>query len=120
MNIMIVEDDKVLSLLLSKMVERLGHSILSIETTGRNALQKIRDMHPDLILMDIMLEDDLDGIDVMKTLRDESNVTPVIYITGNSDPVNLDRASDTDYEHYLIKPISFDELQEALQSNIAS
>lgn len=115
MNVVIVEDDKVLSLLLSKMVERIGFTILDVIPKGRIALQQIRHLQPDLILMDIMLEDDMNGIDVMSSLRKQSVNTPVIYITGNSDPYNKKRAAATDYLDFLIKPVTFEELTNSLK-----
>jgi CheY-like chemotaxis protein len=111
MKIIIVEDDKVLSLLLSKMIERLNYEILEIITRGQEAIEKIDALNPDLVLMDIMLEDDVDGIDAMMTLREKSIDVPVIYITGNSDPMNRERAEATHFVDYLIKPVSFDELK---------
>lgn len=115
MKVLIVEDDKVLSLLLSKMIERLGLDVLLIVTKGADAIEKITEFEPDLVLMDIMLEDDIDGIKAIETIRERNLKTPVIYITGNSDPVNRKRAETTDYHDYLIKPISFDELKETIK-----
>lgn len=115
MRIIVVEDDKVLSLLLSKMIERLGYQVAEVITKGQDAIEKIESLKPDLILMDIMLEDDVDGIDAMIALRKMNITTPVIYITGNSDPVNRERAQETDYEEYLIKPVSFDDLKANLE-----
>lgn len=114
MKIIIVEDDKVLSLLLSKMIDRLGHEILQIITKGSEAIEQIEALQPDLVLMDIMLEDDVDGITAMKNLREKGFNAPVIYITGNSDPLNFERAKTTEFVDYLIKPVGFDELRETI------
>lgn len=114
MKIIIVEDDKVLSLLLTKMLERLNHEVIEIITKGSDAIKIISDKSADLILMDIMLEDDVDGISAMASLRESGLKTPVIYITGNSDPVNFERAKKTDFLEYLIKPVGFDELKETI------
>jgi DNA-binding response OmpR family regulator len=119
MNILIVEDDKVLSLLLRKMVDKFGYNVIGTATAGREALEKARNLEPDLILMDIMLEDDVDGIEVMLSLREEKYEFPVIYITGNSDSYNRERAEDTNYIDYLVKPISFDILKSSI-NKIAS
>lgn len=114
-DVLIVEDDKVLSLLLSKMVEKLGLNLLGICTTGKGAIEKIRESKPDLVLMDIMLEDNVDGIEAMLTLRKESNETPVIFITGNSDVYNRERAKETNYIDYLVKPINLEILRESIE-----
>ncbi|MDR9419051.1 response regulator [Gracilimonas sp.] len=114
MNLIIVEDDKVLSLLLSKMIERLGYEVLAISTKGKDATQKIKELQPDLVLMDIMLEDEIDGIEVMTSVRSDALDIPVIYITGNSDSVNYERAQKTGFIDYLIKPVSFQDLKQSI------
>ena len=115
MKIIIVEDDKVLSLLLSKMIQRLDYEVLDVITKGQDAIDKIGELPADLILMDIMLEDDIDGIEAMLTLRDQGVDTPVIYITGNSDPAHQKRAKETNFEEYLIKPVGFDDLKKNIE-----
>lgn len=110
MNVIIVEDNKVLSLLLCKMIERIGLKILDVISTGNEAIEKIAELQPDLIFMDIMLEDDISGIDVMEVLRNQNIKTPVIYITGNSDPYNREKAAKTNYAAFLTKPVTFGEL----------
>lgn len=115
MRILIVEDDKVLSLLLSKMIERLGYEVIDVVTKGQDAIEQVEKTSPDLVLMDIMLEDDIDGIDAMIALRNKGVTVPVIFITGNSDPDHQERAKVTDYEEYLIKPVGFDDLKKNIE-----
>lgn len=114
MDILIVEDDKVLSLLLNKMVEKLDYNVVGTSIAGRDAIIKAQDLKPDLILMDIMLEDEIDGIDAMLELQKNGVNTPVIFITGNSDVYNRERAKKTNYVDYLVKPISFDLLKQTI------
>ncbi len=114
MDVLIVEDDKVLSLLLSKMVDKFGANVVGTCVAGREAITKVIELAPDLILMDIMLEDDIDGIDAILKLREENIQVPVIFITGNSDSYNRERAKKTNYIDYLVKPISFDLLKETM------
>ena len=115
MKVLVVEDDKLLSLLISKMVEKMGLSVIGTAVAGQEAINKVKELTPDLILMDIMLEDDIDGIDVMKQIRKENIGTPVIFITGNSDVYNRERAKKTNYTDYLVKPISFDLLKATIE-----
>lgn len=114
MKVLIVEDDKVLSLLLTKMVERMGFEVVRSVSKGSDAIQSASETEPDLILMDIMLEDDIDGIDAMLKIRESKPDMPVIFITGNSDPYNRERAEETDFVDYLIKPVSYEELQDSM------
>lgn len=115
MNILIVEDDKVLSLMLQKMVERMGHQVAETTTKGQKAVELSRNLSCDLILMDIMLEDDLDGIEAYRRIN-ETDKIPVIYITGNSDPANKTRAEEMGYHDYIIKPVIYENLMESISS----
>lgn len=111
MNVLIIEDDKVLSLLLSKMVERLDYNVVGAFSKGAEAIKKTIELVPDLVLMDIMLEDDIDGIEATKEFQKFNKTSRVIYITGNSDSYNRERANSTNYIDYLVKPISLDDLK---------
>ena len=113
MNILIVEDDRVLSLMLGRMVERLGHNIINSVTKGEDAIETALEEDIDLILMDIMLEGEIDGVDAMMQIREQSDV-PVIYVTGNSDRSTIERAEKTDFIAYLVKPIVFDQLKKSI------
>ncbi len=113
MKILIVEDDQVLSLMLSRMVQRIGHEVANTVTKGEDAIDLVRQNTLDLILMDIMLEGDIDGVDAMKQIRQKSDI-PVIYVTGNSDKSTIERAKETNYVSYLVKPIVFDQLKKAI------
>jgi CheY-like chemotaxis protein len=97
------------------MIEKLGHEISDVVSKGAEAISQIQALNPDLILMDIMLEDNIDGIEAMAQLREKSIITPVIYITGNSDPVNIQRAKKTNYLDYMIKPVGFESLREKIK-----
>ena len=114
MNILIVEDDKVLSLLLTRMCENLSFEVIGTSTTGQGAIEKAKELNPGLILMDIMLEDEIDGITAMEEIRKFNLEVPVIFITGNSDSYNKERAQSVHYTDYLIKPVSFEELKESI------
>lgn len=111
MNVLIVEDDKVLSLLLSKMIEKLNFKVIGTSSKGSDAIAKANNLIPDLILMDIMLEDDVDGIDATKEFQKTNDTSKVIYITGNSDCYNRERAGETNFIDYLVKPVSLNDLK---------
>lgn len=113
--VLIVEDDLILNLLYESYLERLGFETEGELVYGKTAIDAAKELDPDLIIMDIFLEGDIDGIDAMLAIRKFSDV-PVIYITGNSDPYHVNRAEETDYLEYLTKPIEFDHLREAVNS----
>ncbi len=116
---MIVEDDLILNLLYESYLEKLGYDAEGELVYGKTAIEIAKKINPDLILMDISLEGDMDGIEAMKEIRKFSEV-PVIYITGNSDPTHVQRAKETNYIDYLVKPIEFNDLKESLERNFNS
>lgn len=114
--VIIVEDDLILSLLFESYMEKLGFETQGELVYGKTAVDTAREIKPDLILMDISLEGDMDGIDAMNEIRKFSDV-PVIYITGNSDSVNRERAIATKFIEYLIKPIEFEDLRQVIHKH---
>lgn len=114
--VMIVEDDLILNLLYESYLEKLGYDAEGELVYGKTAIEVAKKIQPDLILMDISLEGEIDGIDAMLEIRKFSDV-PVIYITGNSDPYHVQRAKETGYLDYLVKPIEFNDLKDSLEKN---
>lgn len=114
--VLIVEDDLILNLLYESYFERLGFETEGELVYGKTAIEMTKKIEPDLIVMDISLEGELNGIEAMTEIRKFSDV-PVIYITGNSDPMHVKRAKETDYLDYLTKPIEFEDLKESLEEN---
>ena len=82
--ILIVEDETVIAMHLEKVLEKLGYRVCGWVTTGEAAVEKAGELRPTLILMDIFLSGDMEGIDAAKIIRDTLSI-PVIYITGNAD-----------------------------------
>ena len=115
MNILIVEDDRLISLMLTKMVQKMGHDVAAVHAMGEDALSTMDNQEIDLILMDIMLEGEIDGIETMQKIREEHDV-PVIYITGNSDESTRERAIKTNYVAYMVKPVTFTQLNSVISS----
>lgn len=113
-DILIVEDDMIISLVLEKMVMRLGYEVVGRVTTGEKAIEEAGRLNPDVILMDIRLNGEIDGIEAMSTIQQTLDI-PAIYITGNTDQVHRRRAEATDYIDYLIKPVDLNVLARSLQ-----
>lgn len=111
--VLIVEDDMIISMVLERMILKLGHKVINKVITGQGAIDSARELRPDLILMDIQLKDDIDGITAMQKIREKSDVH-VIYITGNSDQYNLSRAKKTNFVDYLVKPIQMSHLKKSI------
>jgi len=94
-------------------MEKMGFETHGELVYGKTAVDMTKKINPDLILMDIALEGDMNGIEAMQKIRGFSDV-PVIFITGNSDPEHRDKAIATSNSYYLIKPVEFDDLKETL------
>jgi DNA-binding NtrC family response regulator len=112
--IIIVEDDMLLSLVEGRIVEELGYKVAAKAIRGEEAVKLIREHNPDIVLMDISLKGEMDGIEVMTQVREFSDV-PVIYLSGNSNKHSMARAKKTDYIDFLVKPISADEMIQPLK-----
>jgi len=110
---LIVEDDMVFSYLLQEHLHSMGYNVIETTSYAEQAISKTADIKPDLILMDIKLKGEMDGIDAMKKIREFSNV-PVIYISGNSDKMHKQKAEQIGYFDFLIKPISRNMLKTSL------
>lgn len=108
-NILIVEDELIIALMIERMVQNLGHNVLDKVTTGEAAVEAAKEHKPDIILMDIRLQGEMDGIEAMNEIRRSANI-PVIYITGNSDENYRKRVEALKPLGFLTKPISQGEL----------
>lgn len=116
MGILIVEDDMIISLVIERMMSRLGYEVSAKATSGEDAVQLAKKYRPDLILMDIRLNGEIDGIEAMRQIKSETDI-PVIYITGNTDKQNRERAAETDYVAFLTKPITMNALKRSIESS---
>ncbi len=112
--ILIVEDDLILSLLLEKQVQRMGYHVVAKVNSGEEAIVKIRECKPDLVLMDIKLIGEMDGVEAIVAVRDFSDV-PVLYLTGNSDETTRKRAQTTDPVAYMVKPVDMALLKKTIK-----
>lgn len=116
--IMIVEDEIVTARSLQMNLEKLGYVVTANVTSGEQAIQKIENGdYPDLVLMDISLQDKLDGIETARILGIRFNLS-VIYITSHSDKAVFEKAKDTNPYGYLTKPFNEDELQNVVELGI--
>lgn len=108
--ILIVEDDFIVAIDLKIHLENMGYYVLDITDNGYDALTKTRETNPDLILMDINLKGDIDGIDTAQKINTLYHV-PVIYLTGYNDKNTIKRANITEPFGYIVKPFEDREIQ---------
>lgn len=112
--ILIVEDERIVALNLQQRLTKLGYEVTGRAASGLEALAKARQQRPDLVLMDIHIEGDMDGIETARRLKEELNLR-VIYLTAYAEDSTLERARETQPYGYLIKPFSERELHATLQ-----
>lgn len=114
-NILIVEDENIIALDIKNRLNNLGYRVTDIISNGEVAVNKIGDICPDLIFMDIRLNGKYDGIETAKRIRADYKI-PVIYLSAYTDDKTLNRAKKvTNPFFYLQKPFLEDELTEAVQ-----
>jgi PAS domain S-box-containing protein/putative nucleotidyltransferase with HDIG domain len=102
-SIMVVEDESIISMEIQDRLGSMGYRICATSSTGEGAVKKAAETHPDLVLMDIMLKNGMDGIEATKEIRSRYNI-PVVYLTAYADERTLERARATEPYGYLIKP----------------
>lgn len=112
-NILLVEDDAILLFVNEKMLTQLGFTNIFTARTADEAIATAEKCNPDVILMDIRLIGDDDGIYAMEKIRNFSQA-PVIYLSGNSDPATFERAKNSGMHAFLTKPVSLEMLKETL------
>ena len=111
--ILIVEDEMIIGANISLQLSKLGYEVTGIVSRGEEAISHVRQSRPDIVLMDIQLKGDLDGIDTVNQMHQENNI-PVIYLTANADEENFERAKSTNPYAFISKPFKKLDLQHAI------
>ncbi len=108
--ILIVENERLVGCDMANTLAGLGYDVVGACQTGEATLDMVRDLQPDLVLMDIHLAGSLDGVETAKRIKEFSSVA-VIYVTACADLQTVARARETQPHGYLLKPFSEDELR---------
>ena len=112
-HILVVEDENIIALDIQWRLKTLGYAVPAIASSGEEALQRSAAVHPDLVLMDIVLKGDMDGIDLAE--RFVMLDVPVVYLTAYADEKTLQRAKATRPFGYLLKPFTDSQLQTTIE-----
>lgn len=116
--ILIVEDDGLVAKDIETMLKRLGYDVAGVVMSGEKAVIKATDLQPELILMDIGLRGDMDGIEAAEKIRSRLNI-PVVYLTAYGDEDTIQRAKMTKPLGFLSKPIQEDDLSLAIEEALS-
>jgi PleD family two-component response regulator len=112
--ILLVEDEGIVARDLQETLERLGYRVVGIASEGVQAVCLAEELQPQLIVMDVSLHGEIDGIQAARMIQERAHV-PVIFLTGHRDPATLDRAVRTGPLGYIIKPFQEVELRCAIE-----
>jgi PAS domain S-box-containing protein len=112
--ILIVEDEVIVAWDIKETLEKLGHTVVDMAVSGAEAIDSATTDSPDLVLMDIRLEGEIDGIAAGDEIYHQLKI-PVVYLTAHADELTLARATKTDPFGYIIKPFQSQSLQSTIK-----
>lgn len=117
-NLMLVEDERVVAFDLKNQLQSFGYRVGAMVASGEQAVIRVADVAPDLVLMDIHLEGAMDGVEAAIKIQANHNV-PVIYLTAFAEDDTLNRALESHPFGYLVKPWDVRELHATIQMALA-
>lgn len=112
--VMVVEDDRIIAGHIQVTLNSLGYSVTALVSSGEEAVKKAVRDNPDIVLMDIVLKGEMDGVEAASLIRSRLGI-PIVFLTAFSDQKILERAKLTEPFGYLIKPFEDRELHSVLQ-----
>jgi CheY-like chemotaxis protein len=115
--ILVVEDETIVGLDLKDRLVEMGYEVAGLVESGEAAVERVAADRPELVLMDIRLKGEIDGIAAAETIRRRWQV-PVIYLTAFSEDQTLQRAKLTEPVGYIIKPFEDREIQSAIEMGL--
>lgn len=117
-NILIVEDENIIAMDIRFMLENLGYKISGVVSSGEDSIKKAYNMLPDLILMDIKLKGNIDGVSAANQIYKSLRI-PVVYLTAYLDNSTMDRVKKTMHFGFISKPFEEKELQNIIEETLA-
>jgi diguanylate cyclase (GGDEF)-like protein/PAS domain S-box-containing protein len=112
--ILVVEDENIVAKDLQQRLKALGYEIPAVASSGEEAVRKAEESQPDLVLMDIRLKGNMDGVETADIMRRKFNI-PVVYLTAYADNHTLQRAKITEPFGYILKPFEERELHTCIE-----
>jgi CheY-like chemotaxis protein len=113
-SVLLVEDDNVIARVAEWRLKNLGYRVCGRAVSGAEAMELVVKSKPDVVLMDINLQGEIDGIETAKMIKKGFNI-PVIYVTSHSDGPTLERAKATNPDGYIVKPFEDKDLRVAIE-----
>ncbi|HIK28734.1 MAG: ATP-binding protein [Oscillatoriaceae bacterium SKW80] len=116
--ILIVEDETIIALDIKRTLINLGYAVPAVMTSAEKMLDKIGEIQPDIVLMDIMLKGSMDGVEAAERLRKLYQI-PVVYLTAHTDSKTLQRAKETEPYGYIVKPFEEQDIYTTVEIALA-
>ena len=113
--ILVVEDQTIVALNIKNKLKNLGYDVPCTAVSGEEAIKEAEFTKADLVLMDIMLKGNMDGIEAAQIIKSRFGI-PVIYLTARTDCETLERAKATEPEGYISKPFKEEDLYEIIET----
>ncbi len=115
--ILLVEDEQIVAKFAEKQLSGAGYKVVASVKTGEETIEKVSELNPDIILMDIKLVGSMDGIETADHIRKNYQI-PVIFLTSLTDDESFQRAKTAEPFGYLIKPIDLKELNRVIDISL--
>ena len=117
MQVLVIEDDPITGKVISRMLKILGYQVIEIVKTGNEAIDKITNLKPDVVLSDVKLSGDLSGFDVAATIQEKLNI-PFVFLSGQD---NLSTAVEHNIRFSFLnkRQLTVDELRKAIEKVIS-
>lgn len=112
--ILVVEDEKIVAMDIKHRLITLGYSVPAVVTSGEESIEKTAEIQPDLVLMDIVLKEKMNGTEAAQQIRDSFDI-PVVYLTAYANEKTLGRAKLTEPFGYILKPFEDRELHSTIE-----
>ncbi|MCU0546570.1 MAG: ATP-binding protein [Oscillatoriaceae cyanobacterium Prado104] len=112
--ILVVEDEVIVAEDIAGRLKKLGYAVAGTVSSGEEAIQKAAETQPDLVLMDIVLKGEMDGVTASEKIRNNTDI-PTVFLTAYADEKTLQRAKLTDPFGYIVKPFQQNDLRVAIE-----
>jgi len=113
--ILVVEDEPIVAKDISSTLKKLGHNVVGWGTNETTSCALVKEHQPDVVFMDINLEEEVDGIEIAESLRYDDKHLKIIYLTAYADEKTIDRAVKTSPSGYIVKPFNRKDLEITLK-----
>ena len=112
--ILLVEDDDIIAKVEDWRLKNMGYEVAGRALSGAEAMDLVAKTRPDLVLMDINIQGEIDGIETAKRIKKQFSI-PVVYVTSHSDGPTLDRAKATQPDGFIVKPFEDNDLRVGIE-----